>query len=422
MKKRIAIVLCLCLLLPLVGCGKQTREITCADVVAAYEAAGYSVSHRDYPEEEYGYLCMVRIEEEDGDSIEFHFHETAEKAQAEAKERQWNVLLWLFSVIYSDPTWLETETYQNIEIEYDDDDLYKPFKQLVSSSSAAGYSQDAFFSTDLLAEYALSGMPVPKLENSRLNENILYCNLGDEEYRTYVGQLVEYLGSREDIYYLGSYCSSGLLGEIAPYDVYSYIPEGFAAESGPHWLAFSTTEELTKNGYLSDPIRIYISRGEETLGLTGFTYNTKIKLSDTARGAEFDPCYRNHTFDEGTPYIVPGMNRSITVYQCVHCGATEQSEYLDSRESYAVTVTQGRNMILRNNWNQTVAWDIDSMHAGGMMEITVRNSAQGRVELLVNGEKIPVLRAEENTQTFGFIMPPEDVEIQIIVVSEDAGE
>lgn len=113
------------------GCSGKSRPVTCDEVIAAYKEAGYEVSHRDYPEKEYGYVCMVRIEEEDGDSIEFHFHETQEEAEAEAGERQWNALLWGFSVIYGDPTWLETETHYNIEIEYDDDDLIKPFRKLV---------------------------------------------------------------------------------------------------------------------------------------------------------------------------------------------------------------------------------------------------------------------------------------------------
>ena len=39
--------------------------------------------------------------------------------------------MWLFSAIYGDPTWLETECYRNIEIEYDDDDLYVPFEELI---------------------------------------------------------------------------------------------------------------------------------------------------------------------------------------------------------------------------------------------------------------------------------------------------
>lgn len=113
------------------GCAGKSRPVTCDEVMRAYKEAGYEVSHRDYPEREYGYVCMVRIEEEDGDSIEFHFHETEEEAEAEAEERQWNVLLWGFSVIYGEPTWLTTESHYNIEIEYDDEDLYAPFEKLI---------------------------------------------------------------------------------------------------------------------------------------------------------------------------------------------------------------------------------------------------------------------------------------------------
>ena len=132
MKKLTAAILLAAMALSLFsGCQKEERPVSCEEVIAAYEAAGYDVSHRDYPEKEYGYLCEVTIEEEDGDSIRFHFHETSEEAEAEAEERRWNSVLWLFSVIYGDPTWLKTECYQNIEIEYDDDALYEPFKELV---------------------------------------------------------------------------------------------------------------------------------------------------------------------------------------------------------------------------------------------------------------------------------------------------
>ena len=119
------------LLVVFTGCADKSRPVTCDEVIAAYEQAGYEVWHRDYPDREYGYLCEVAIEEEDGDSIRFHFYETSEEAEAEAEQRQWNGLLWMFSVIYGEPTWLETESYRNIEIEYDDDALYKPFKKLI---------------------------------------------------------------------------------------------------------------------------------------------------------------------------------------------------------------------------------------------------------------------------------------------------
>lgn len=133
MKKILATILLLAMALSLCAAcqEQQNREITCAEVISAYEEAGYQVFHWDYPEKEYGYICSVRIEEEDGDSIEFHFHETDGEAEVEAEERQWNMLLWLFSAIYGEATWLNTETYRNIEIEYDDKNLYEPFKELI---------------------------------------------------------------------------------------------------------------------------------------------------------------------------------------------------------------------------------------------------------------------------------------------------
>lgn len=130
-------VLCLSLLVAMAmslfaGCAaKQSKEVTCQDVIGAYEEAGYEVWHRDYPEKEYGYACCIEIEDEDGDHISFYFFETVNEADAYAKERQWNWALWLYSAAMFQPTWLTTETYGNIEIEYDQKDLYKPFKALI---------------------------------------------------------------------------------------------------------------------------------------------------------------------------------------------------------------------------------------------------------------------------------------------------
>ena len=133
MKKIIALMLIFAMALSLmVGCqAKEEPIITCEQVIAAYEEAGYVVWHKEYPEQEHGYQCVVQISLEDGPYIEFHFHETPEAAKEESAQRQRNGLLWFFSVIYNQPTWLQTEVYQNIAIEYDDRKLYKPFEELI---------------------------------------------------------------------------------------------------------------------------------------------------------------------------------------------------------------------------------------------------------------------------------------------------
>jgi hypothetical protein len=48
------------------------------------------------------------------------------------------------------------------------------------------YAVDTFYATEMLNDYGLAGLPVPKLENSRLNGEYLYCNLTQEEYEAKV--------------------------------------------------------------------------------------------------------------------------------------------------------------------------------------------------------------------------------------------
>ena len=65
------------------------------------------------------------------------------------------------------------------------------------------------------------------------------------------------------------------------------------------------------------------------------------------------------------------------------------------------------------------SWDIDSLFSGQILEITTPIPENGTMQMLVNGESIPVLYTEGNTQTFGFIMPEQNVEIQIRIVTEE---
>lgn len=133
MKKRLSILCVLATLTAmLVGCGSDDTHtiLSCADVVSAYEEAGYEVWHQEYAEEEREYLCEIAAENDDGDSIHFRFFDSKEQAEEYAKERKWNVLLWAYAAVSGDPTWLYTEVYDTIEIEYDNKDLYKPFQEL----------------------------------------------------------------------------------------------------------------------------------------------------------------------------------------------------------------------------------------------------------------------------------------------------
>ena len=283
------------------------------------------------------------------------------------------------------------------------------------------YPADTFYGAELLAEYNLSDLPVPKLENSRLGGESLYCNLTVEEYESYVAGLLAYLRGRADIHHLSYQCSRYLLAEMVPVDVCAPLPEDYDHTGDQHRFVFTYTEEL-HDDRIADPIRISVTRQTDTLFRTDFTYNTVIQLQPTSSiPAELDYCAGEHTYDDGYPYPVPGLDRSITIRKCIHCGGKTQSDYIGSGNNklYAVTVTEGRAHILRNNWNQVQSWDIDSLYAGQTLEITTPIPENGTMQMLVNGESIPALWTEGNTQTFGFIMPEADVEIQLRIVTDD---
>lgn len=132
MKKVIALLLTAVLLLGCTGCKRETKAISCDDVIAAYEDAGYTIFHKETAAEDYTYSCYVQATHpETGEYIMFHFFNSPEAAESYADTRQWNLVLWLYSAASGQPTWLATETYNNIEIEYDNGDLYKPFQTLL---------------------------------------------------------------------------------------------------------------------------------------------------------------------------------------------------------------------------------------------------------------------------------------------------
>ena len=130
MRRFLVIFMAFALLLTFCGCSKSEKVISCGDVIAAYEEAGYEVWHSEWENQDFTYSVQAN-DPKTGEYISFHFFETSEEAEVYAETRQYHVLIWIFSVIYGDPSWLTTKTYQNIEIEYDHSYLYEPFQKLI---------------------------------------------------------------------------------------------------------------------------------------------------------------------------------------------------------------------------------------------------------------------------------------------------
>ncbi len=130
MKKALMILLALTMALSLFGCGeKEIKNLSPDQVAAVYQAKGYQVERCDYPDKDYGYCYYLRIRS-GKEEIHFKFYDTVQEAQAEEEERTWHPVLYLFTAVLGQPTWLHTTTYGSIEIEYTDKALYKIFREL----------------------------------------------------------------------------------------------------------------------------------------------------------------------------------------------------------------------------------------------------------------------------------------------------
>ena len=286
---------------------------------------------------------------------------------------------------------------------------------LLSGCGAKNYSADTFYAAEMLTEYDLEGLPAPKLENSRLDGDYLYCNLTQAEYEDYVAQVLAYLQGREDVQHVCYLYDSTMMFGFFPQQTFAPVTEDHPL-SGNHRFACVTEQTLSEDSAL-EPFRVCIYRESGTLSRADFSYNTYIQLIADAVIGDVDPCAAAHRLDEGVIYPCPGQE-GITVYRCVYCGAMDLDRAL-GYGYYDVTVSQGRNYILSNSFSSPAAWDITSLSAGTVLEITARIPAEGTLQLQINGQTIPVLRTDGNTQIFGFVMPEADIDIQFVTVSQE---
>lgn len=138
MKKLLALcltaTLCLCCL---VSCNNtaEPKEITCEDIIRAYEDAGYYVTHGAHKDESEGsQLCYIKAnltEDSDSDFIYFITCFTEQQAEEAREIDEYNLFVWFYATISGESRWLKTGTYGKIEYSYYNSDLIKPFNELI---------------------------------------------------------------------------------------------------------------------------------------------------------------------------------------------------------------------------------------------------------------------------------------------------
>ncbi len=138
MKKIISILLLLSLALSLTACTSfEAKEITCEEIIAAYEEAGYSVLYHGHENDEnyhdLGMYCCFEIRDPNNENNYMYVNRyfTAEDAKAACEERQFNPILWLFFGIFGEWRWLHVKCYGNIEYETFDYKMLIPMYKLM---------------------------------------------------------------------------------------------------------------------------------------------------------------------------------------------------------------------------------------------------------------------------------------------------
>ena len=138
MKKFMALcltaLLCLCCF---ASCNNtaEPKEITCEDIIKAYEDAGYYVTHGAHQNQaESTQLCYIKAnvtEDSDSDYIYFITCFTEEQAEEARQIDKYNLFVWFYATVSGESRWLKTGTYGNIEYSYYNSKLIKPFEELI---------------------------------------------------------------------------------------------------------------------------------------------------------------------------------------------------------------------------------------------------------------------------------------------------
>lgn len=158
--------------------------------------------------------------------------------------------------------------------------------------------RDTWFSEELLESHGIAALPIPRntLSNTVLSEysnedgiysGTFYFTATKAEINDYARVVAEHLMANESVFNAGEREGhGGLIGEILPYDDYKLLSEGISYDQGSYTFAYSLTPTLAMGGgyvpSLEDPVKIFITHGDEEELYRGFTYNATIEIKQSS--------------------------------------------------------------------------------------------------------------------------------------------
>ena len=115
--KKILIVLFTIMILLLSSCGKfGPKEITCEEIIKAYEDEGYIIEHHLHKEEIIDSdvvcsICIMDPKNPERNVLYIDRYKDEETATSYVKDMKYNVVIWFVSSINGESRWLKSEQY-----------------------------------------------------------------------------------------------------------------------------------------------------------------------------------------------------------------------------------------------------------------------------------------------------------------------
>ena len=282
------------------------------------------------------------------------------------------------------------------------------------------YQENVWYSNEKLTECLVPGLPQtgPTLLNQ--SDWKVYDTLTNAEFDTYVQSVYDYLKA-QNFQYLGTrghYKSSLSIAFMS----YYYQPTETLEQhyqNGDYYFVYSDGSTDEGGSLIFWFLGIYRSSGtsRDYNGKT-YNYNTKLVLR---KGSEapasgfyhydeehIDPCFFEHSYNEGTAYPVPGSKDMITVYTCQNCGDEKLSDWIGDMTMYKLIEADSSAIhYLRRH--------LEVSASGLIVRIDTQKLDDADIVLSVNGTIIPKEELEDCWR-YTFIMPCTDAIITAEVV------
>lgn len=132
-KRVFAFLIILFITITLSACNNvEQKELTCGEIIQAYEEAGYAnIFHEENESNEF-YIIIYKTENINFDLAEINIYSSTEAAKDAANKKRYNIAIWFISAFLGETRWLESGHYGNIQYSSYDSKLLKPLKELLN--------------------------------------------------------------------------------------------------------------------------------------------------------------------------------------------------------------------------------------------------------------------------------------------------